>query len=41
MEIKRMCNMKCVFVPVIIIGATGMVEKGLKKIWNPYLVNIQ
>jgi hypothetical protein len=29
---KRACNMKCVFIPVIIIGVTGMVEKGLKTI---------
>jgi hypothetical protein len=30
-EIQRMWNMKCMFIPVIMIGATGLVEKGLKK----------
>jgi hypothetical protein len=31
MEIRRMWNMKCMIVPVI-IGATGMATKGLKKV---------
>jgi RNA-splicing ligase RtcB len=32
--------MKCVIIPVI-IGATGIVTKGLLKIWKPYWENIQ
>jgi hypothetical protein len=29
-EIQRMCSIKCLIIPVI-IGAAGMVTKGLKK----------
>ena len=29
-EIQRMCNMKCMVIPVI-IGATGVVTEGLRK----------
>ena len=29
-EIQRMCNMKCMIIPVV-IGATGIVTRGLKK----------
>jgi hypothetical protein len=29
-EIQRTCNMKCMFIPVI-IGATGIITKGLRK----------
>jgi len=31
MEIQRMWNMKCMIIPVI-IGATGIATKGLKKV---------
>lgn len=31
-EIQRICNIKCMIIPVI-IGATGMVKQGLKKNW--------
>ena len=27
MEVKKIWNMNCIFIPVIINGATGMVEK--------------
>jgi hypothetical protein len=39
-EIQRMWNMKCFVIPVI-IGATGIVTKGLKKIWKQYQESIQ
>jgi hypothetical protein len=32
--------MKCFFIPVI-IGATGIVTRGLKSIWKPYQESIQ
>jgi hypothetical protein len=35
-----MWNMKCFVIPVI-IGATGIVTEGLKKIWNQYQESIQ
>jgi hypothetical protein len=38
-EIQRMWNMKCFVIPVI-IGATGIVTKGLKNIWEQYQENI-
>jgi hypothetical protein len=34
-EIQRMWNMKCLDIPVV-IGATGIVTKGLKKIWKQF-----
>jgi hypothetical protein len=34
-KIQRMWNMKCFVLPVI-SGATGIVTKGLKKIWKRY-----
>jgi hypothetical protein len=35
-EIQRMWNMKCFIIPII-IGATGIVTKGLQKnIWKQY-----
>ena len=34
-EIQRMWNLKCTIVPVI-IGATGIVTRSLKKIWKLY-----
>jgi hypothetical protein len=39
-EIQRMLNMKCFVIPVI-IGATGIVTKGLKNIWKQYQESIQ
>jgi hypothetical protein len=39
-EIQRMWNMKC-FVTPVIVGATGIVTKGLKNIWNQYQESIQ
>jgi hypothetical protein len=39
-EIQRMWNMKCFVIPVI-IGATGIVSKSLKKIWKQYQDNTQ
>jgi hypothetical protein len=39
-EIQRMWNMKC-FVILIIFGATGIVTRGLKKIWKRYQESIQ
>jgi hypothetical protein len=39
-EIQRMWNMKCFVIPAI-IGATGIVTKGLKKIWKQYQESIQ
>jgi hypothetical protein len=39
-EIQRMWNMKCFVIPVI-IGATGIVTKGLKNIWIQYQESIQ
>jgi hypothetical protein len=39
-EIQRMWNMKC-FVITVISGATGIVTKGLKKIWKKYQESIQ
>jgi len=37
-EIQRMWNLKCTIVQVI-IGATGIVTRSLKKIWNLYQEN--
>jgi hypothetical protein len=39
-EIQRMWNMKCFVIPVI-IGATGIVTRELKKIWKQYQESIQ
>jgi hypothetical protein len=39
-EIQRIWNMKC-FVTPVIIGATGIVTRGLKKIWKQYQERIQ
>jgi hypothetical protein len=39
-EIQRMWNVKCFFVPII-IWATGIVTKGLKNIWTQYHENVQ
>jgi hypothetical protein len=39
-EIQRMWNMKC-FVILVIIGATVIVSKSLKNIWNQYQDNTQ
>jgi hypothetical protein len=39
-EIQQMWNMKCFVIPVI-IGATGIVTRGLKKIWKQYQESIQ
>jgi hypothetical protein len=39
-EIQRMWNMKCVVIPVI-IGATGIVTRRLKKVWKQYQESIQ
>jgi hypothetical protein len=39
-EIQRMWNKKCFVIPVI-IRATGIVTKGLKKIWKQYQKSIQ
>jgi hypothetical protein len=39
-EIRRMWNMKCFVIPVI-IGSTGIVTKGLKNIWKQYQESIQ
>jgi hypothetical protein len=39
-EIQRMWNMKYFVIPVI-IGATGIVTKGLKNIWKQYQESIQ
>jgi hypothetical protein len=35
-----MWNMKCFVIPVI-VGATGIVTKGLKNIWKQYQESIQ
>jgi len=40
MEIRRMGNRKCMIIPVI-IGATGITTKGVKKFKKPYQENIQ
>jgi hypothetical protein len=34
-EIQRMWNMKCIVIPVV-IGVTGIVTKGLKKVCKQY-----
>ena len=34
LEIQRMWNVKYTIIPVI-IGATSIVTKGLKKVWKP------
>ena len=39
-EMQRMWNLKCTVVPVI-IGATGMVTRSLRKIWKLYRENIR
>jgi hypothetical protein len=39
-EIQRMWNLKCTSIPVI-IGATGIVTKNLRKIWKLYQENIR
>jgi hypothetical protein len=39
-EIQRMWNMKCFVIPVI-IGATGIVTRGLKNIWKKYQESVQ
>jgi hypothetical protein len=39
-EIQHKWNKKCMIIPVI-IGATGIVTKGLKKTWKPYQRSIQ
>jgi hypothetical protein len=39
-EIQRVWNLKCMVIPVI-IGATGMVTKRLRKIWKLYGENIR
>jgi hypothetical protein len=39
-EIQRMWNMKYFVIPII-IGATGILTKGLKKIWKQYQESIQ
>jgi hypothetical protein len=39
-EIQQMWNMKCFVIPVI-IGATGIVTRGLKNIWKQYQESIQ
>jgi hypothetical protein len=39
-EIQRIWNMKCFVIPVI-IGATGIVTKGLESIWKEYQESIQ
>jgi hypothetical protein len=39
-EIQQMWNMKCFVIPVI-IGTTGIVTRGLKKIWKQYQESIQ
>jgi hypothetical protein len=39
-EIQRMWNMKC-FVITVIIGATGIVTRGLKSIWKQSQESIQ
>jgi hypothetical protein len=39
-ETQHMWNMKCIIIPII-IGAIGIVTKGLKKIWKPYEKSIQ
>jgi len=39
-EIQRMWNLKCTIVPVI-IGATGIVTRSLRKIWKLYRENIR
>jgi hypothetical protein len=38
-EIQRMWNMKCLVIPVI-IGATGIVTREIKKIWKQYQESI-
>jgi hypothetical protein len=35
MEIKRIWDLKCTIVPII-IGATGIVTRSLRKIWKLY-----
>ena len=37
-EIQRMWNLKCTIVPVV-IGATGIVTRSLRKIWKLYQEN--
>jgi hypothetical protein len=39
-EIQQMWNMKCFVIPVI-IGATGIVTRGLKYIWKIYQESVQ
>ena len=39
-EIQRMWNLKCTIVPVI-IGATGIVTRSLRKLWKLYQENIR
>jgi hypothetical protein len=39
-EIQRMWNIKCFVIPVI-IGASGIVTRGLKNIWEQYQESIQ
>ena len=39
-EIQHMRDLKCRIIPVIIV-ATRIVTKGLRKIWKPYLENSQ
>jgi hypothetical protein len=39
-EIQRMWNNEIFFIPVI-IGATGTVTRGLKKVWKQYQESIQ
>jgi hypothetical protein len=39
-EIQRMWNLKCLFIPVI-IGAMRITTKGLKYIWKEYQESIQ
>ena len=37
---KRMWNLKCTIIPVV-IGATGIVTRSLRKIWKRYQENIR
>jgi hypothetical protein len=39
-EIQRMWNLKCTIISVI-TGATGIVTRSLRKIWNLYQKNIR
>ena len=39
-EIQQMWNLKCTVIPVI-IGATGIVTRSLKKIWKLFQENIR